>query len=139
MTPENWTKKEIESRDDVSVLVRTFYAKIRKEETLGPIFNGIVEDWEEHLEKLTDFWESSLLFARKYYGNPMLAHISVDEKMDNTVEMAHFGIWLNLWYQTLDEYFEGEVAERARANARRMSTNLFLKLYQHRPQYREAN
>jgi len=133
MTPEPKDRKEMTGREDVSLLVRSFYTKIRQEDTLGPIFNAIIEDWEEHFEKLTDFWESSLFFVRRYYGNPMLAHIAVDQKMENRVEMAHFGIWLNLWTQTIDEYFVGEVAERAKANARRMSTNLFMKIYEHRP------
>jgi|SRR5699024_6416120 len=126
-------KKEIENREDVSLLVRSFYAKVRKDEVLGPIFNGIIKDWEEHLEKLTDFWENNLFFVRKYYGNPMLAHISVDKKIGNTVESKHFGIWLNLWYQTLDANFEGEVAERARRNARKMSTHFFLRIFESRP------
>src|SRR5699024_9506841 len=110
MNSEEYDKKEIRGREEVSLLVRTFYnTKIRRDETLGPIFNSIVEDWEEHLEKLTDFWESNLFRSRKYFGNPMLAHISVDEKENNTVEMRHFGIWLNHWYQTIDELFEGEI------------------------------
>lgn len=133
-------KKEIKSREEVALLVRTFYnTKIRKDETLGPIFNTIVEDWEEHLEKLTDFWESNLLRERKYFGNPMLAHVSVDRKENHTVEMSHFGLWLNLWCQTLDEYFEGELAELAKEKARKMSTNLFLAIFQHRPEKEKLN
>ena len=54
-------KKQINSREEVSFLVRTFYAKVRQHEELGPIFNTIVHDWEEHLERLTDFWEMVLL------------------------------------------------------------------------------
>ena len=50
-------KKEIVSREEVSLLVRSFYSKIRIHAELGPIFNGIVEDWEHHLERLTDFWD----------------------------------------------------------------------------------
>lgn len=126
------SKKEIENRADVSLLVRSFYAKIRKDELLGPIFNGIVSDWEEHLEKLTDFWENNLFFIQKYYGNPRTAHISVDEKMDNTIESRHFGEWLNLWFETIDEHFEGQLAERAKTNARKMSTHLFLKIFENR-------
>lgn len=125
-------RKAIENRDDVSHLVRTFYAKIRKDELLGPIFNGIISDWEEHLEKLTDFWENNLFFVRKYRGNPKTAHISVDRKMDNTIESRHFGEWLNLWYETIDEHFEGPLAERAKMNARKMSTHLFLKIFEGR-------
>ena len=53
-------KKKIESREDVSLLVNTFYSKIRKDTLLGPIFNRIITDWETHLELLTDFWETNL-------------------------------------------------------------------------------
>lgn len=126
-------RKEIESRTEVSFLVRTFYGKIRKEETLGPIFNSIIDDWEEHLEKMTDFWESNLLYARKYFGNPMVAHISADRAINFTMESEHFGIWLNLWYQTLDDFFEGDIAQLAKDRARMMSTNLFLAVFQSRP------
>lgn len=125
-------RKAIEDRSDVSHLVRTFYAKVRKHQTLGPIFNRIISDWEEHLEKLTDFWESNLFFVQKYQGNPRTAHISVDKKMDHTIETRHFGEWLNLWFETIDEHFEGTLADRAKMNARKMSTHLFLKIYEQR-------
>lgn len=131
-------RKEIEGREEVSLLVRTFYGRIRKEETLGPIFNNIIEDWEEHLETLIDFWESNLFRVRKYYGNPMLAHVSVDKKNDHTIDSKHFGIWLNLWYQTIDDLFEGEVAEMAKFKARKMSTNLFLSMFHHRPHQKQS-
>ena len=68
---------DIEQRKDVFQLVSTFYSKIRKDERLGPIFNGALtseEIWEEHLEKLTDFWESNLFGVIKFQGNPMTAH-----------------------------------------------------------------
>lgn len=126
-------KREISSREDVSLLVHTFYGRIRTHEVLGPIFNEIIDDWDEHLNKMVDFWESNLLYARKYFGNPMMAHISVDQKMDYGVESKHFGFWLNLWYQTLDEYFEGDIAQLARDRARMMSTNLFLAIFRSRP------
>src|SRR5690625_4445072 len=132
-------RKEIKGREEVSLLVRTFYGRVRKDETLGPIFNRIIDDWEEHFELLTDFWESNLFHIRKYYGNPMLAHVSVDKKNNHTIESKHFGIWLNLWYQTIDDLFEGQTAERAKFRARKMSTNLFLAMYHHRPQEEEKS
>src|SRR5699024_8078079 len=97
------------------------------------IFNKIITDWEEHLEKLTDFWESNLFYARKYFGNPMRAHVKTDRVMDHSVESKHFGVWLNLWYQTLDDHFEGDVAQLAKNRARMMSTNLFLAIFNSRP------
>lgn len=126
-------KREIENREDVSLLVHTFYGQIRQHEILGPIFNGIIDDWDEHLDKMVDFWESNLLYARKYFGNPMIAHISVDQKINYEVSSKHFGFWLNLWYKTLDDYFEGDIAQLARDRARMMSTNLFLAIFRSRP------
>lgn len=139
MSAEERTKKRIEGRDEVSLLVRTFYAKVRQDELLGPIFNEIIEDWEEHLEKLTDFWESNLFRKRKYFGNPMTAHVTTDEQVDHTVNSKHFGVWLNLWYGTLDDLFEGEVAEMAKFRARKMSTNLFLAIFHSRPEEKKVS
>ncbi|HSI76746.1 MAG TPA: hypothetical protein VK957_12660 [Lunatimonas sp.] len=41
-------RKQITSRLEVSILVRTFYSKVRVHAELGPIFNGIITDWEVH-------------------------------------------------------------------------------------------
>ena len=126
------TKKDIENRKDVSLLVDAFYKKIRKDEILGPIFNRIISDWEAHLVLLTDFWETQLFLKRKYYGNPVTAHQEVDDKMSHTITSEHFGLWLNLWFETLDELFEGETAWVAKNRAQKMSTMLFMKIYENR-------
>ncbi len=122
-------KKEIASREEVSLLVHTFYGKVRKDALLGPIFNGIINDWETHLELLTDFWETNLFFKRKYFGNPMHAHIEVDKKVGGTINELHFGTWINLWHQTIDELFEGETAEVAKNRARNMGTFIHLNIF----------
>lgn len=122
-------QKKIESREDVSFLVRTFYAKIREDALLGPIFNGIISDWETHLELLTDFWETNLFYERKYFGNPLHAHVEVDKKIGNAINELHFGTWLNLWFQTLEEHFEGEVADIAKNRARSMGTFIHLNIF----------
>jgi hemoglobin len=127
-------KKLIETRADISQLVHAFYAKIRKDEMLGPIFNNAIQDWEPHLEKLTDFWEGNLFFfvKTKYHGDPKTAHIEMDEKLHNTLTMNHFGHWINLWLETIDAYFEGETADRAKMIARKMASFLFLKMVESR-------
>ncbi len=127
-------KKNIESREDVTLLVNTFYSKIRKDALLGPIFNKIITDWESHLELLTDFWETNLFFERKYFGNPMHTHIEVDKKMDNSINELHFGTWINLWHETINELFEGETAEIAKNRARNMGTFLHLNIFNARNQ-----
>jgi hemoglobin len=125
-------KKEIESRIDVQVLVHSFYDRIRKDAMLGPIFNEIISDWETHLELLTDFWETQLFLKRKYLGNPVTAHQEVDDRTNGTITTEHFGMWLNHWFATIDELFEGEVAWIAKNRAQKMSTMLFMQMYQHR-------
>ncbi|MGB5555537.1 MAG: group III truncated hemoglobin [Flavobacteriaceae bacterium] len=125
-------KTKIENRAHVQLLVETFYAKIRVHEILGPIFNGIISDWESHLELLTDFWETQLFLKRKYHGNPVTAHQEVDDKMNHTITSEHFGLWLNEWFATIDELFEGETAWIAKNRAQKMSTMLFMQIYQNR-------
>jgi len=120
--------KQIENRKDVSLLVRNFYAKIRAHAFLGPIFNKAIaeEDWEAHLEKLTDFWETNLFGIPKFKGNPMQAHRNVDAAENHSIEMEHFGHWLQLWFSTIDEHFEGARADKAKQAARKMATGLFM-------------
>lgn len=126
-------KKDIVTRRDVKLLVETFYGKIREDDVLGPIFNLIIKDWKGHFELLTDFWETQLFLKRKYHGNPVTAHQEVDDKMDHSITPEHFGLWLNLWFATIDELFEGETAWIAKNRAQKMSTMLFMQIYQHRP------
>lgn len=125
-------KADITNRKDVKNLVVTFYSKIRTHDILGPIFNQIITDWEAHFELLTDFWEAQLFLKRNYRGNPVAAHQEVDTKVNHSVTSEHFGLWLNIWFQTIDELFEGETAWIAKNRAQKMSTMLFLKIFEHR-------
>ncbi|PVW13884.1 group III truncated hemoglobin [Marixanthomonas spongiae] len=125
-------KTEIRNREDVNKLVTTFYASVRKDDLLGPIFNTIITDWDEHLEKLTDFWESNLFFKKKYKGNPLAKHVEVDQHQNGTINEKHFGTWINLWLQTIDNLFVGEVAQLAKNRARNMGTFMHLKIFEAR-------
>lgn len=126
----------IENRDDISRLVNAFYAKIRKDELLGPIFNSHIaeEKWPEHLSKLTDFWETNLFGIAKFKGSPSTKHINVDANLNHTIEPKHFGKWLQLWFETINELYEGELALKAKESARKMSTGQFLTIWNNRPE-----
>ncbi len=132
----NSKKGDIKDRGDVFALVSSFYEKVKKEATLGPIFNESITDWDAHLEHLTTFWETSLFFTKKltkkYKGNPLEVHVKVDEANNNDITELHFGIWLNLWGQTIDELFEGDQANNAKRRARKMGTFLYLKIFEAR-------
>ena len=123
---------DIKSREDISLLVRAFYGKVQKDKLLGPIFNGIIEDWEHHYEHLTDFWQTNLFFEKKFTGNPLQKHVEVDKKMHGTINEMHFGVWINLWFETIDELFEGDVAQIAKNRARNMGTFIHLKMFEAR-------
>ena len=125
-------KLQLQSREEVSLLVHRFYEKIRRHAVLGPIFNGIITDWDAHLITLTDFWETQLFLKRTYLGNPVAAHQEVDARMHHTITPEHFGLWMNLWFETLDEGFEGETAWIAKNRAQKMSTMFYLQLYEAR-------
>lgn len=125
-------KNDIQNRNDIALLVRSFYTDVRSHEILGPIFNSIITDWETHFDLLTDFWETQLFLKRKYQGNPVQAHQEVDDKLKGTVTSEHFGLWLNLWFATIDKLFEGETAWVAKNRAQKMSTMLFMKIFEHR-------
>ncbi len=131
-------KKQIENRTDVSFLVHQFYAKIRADREIGFYFNEMITDWDLHLEKLTDFWETNLFGVRKYKGNPHAVHNEVDAHFNEKITANEFGIWLNHWFQTIDEHFEGENAETLKRRARKMSTFLFMSMFQHRQKESEV-
>jgi len=126
--------QDIKSRRDVSLQVRNFYAKVRVHPQLGPIFNGIVDDWETHLERLTDFWEMVILNTGPGAGkfNPVKAHKEVDNATGQQIHQALFGHWLELWFTTLDENFTGENAAFAKEHARKMAHILFFRIMEGR-------
>jgi hemoglobin len=99
-------------------LVSRFYARARQDELIGPVFNAAVDDWEEHLVKLTGFWSSVMLGTSRYKGNPFGAH----QKHPLKPEM--FERWLGLWSETVGEMFEPEAAEQLRQRAMRIGDSL---------------
>jgi len=131
-------RKQIENRADITFLVHQFYAKIRADVAIGFYFNEVITDWDAHLEKLTDFWETNLFGVKKYKGNPLAVHNEVDEHFDDKITSNEFGIWLNYWFQTLEEHFEGENAEILKRRARKMGTFLFMSMFEHRKKESEV-
>ena len=112
---------------DVNILVIQFYEKIISDELLGPIFNAAIKNRPEYLGHLTVFWKTQLFFVAKFKGNPFKKHVEVDAQMN------HFGVWLNYWFETFDFLFEGERVQVAKNRARKMGSNLYLKLFEARP------
>ena len=119
-------------KENLIHLVKAFYAKVRKDDMLGPIFNPIIQDWDSHEVHIASFWEGNLFFSGGFKGNPPAKHKEVDAFHDNTITMDHFGQWIYLWLETINENYEGEMAEKAKRMARKMATFLFMNIVQSR-------
>ena len=79
----------------VALLVHSFYARVRADPLLGPVFNRAISDWDAHLDKLCAFWSSVTLMTGRYKGTPMKAHAELPE-----ISSAHFERWLVLFQAT---------------------------------------
>ncbi len=107
-------------------LVDAFYARVRRDPTLGPIFGAaIAEDaWPVHLEKMYAFWSSVMLTSGRYKGDPVSAHRQVAG-----VEPPMFGNWLDLFEAAARDLFVPDIAERFACKARRIAESLKLALF----------
>ena len=111
------------TEDVIRAQVHTFYGRVRQDEVLGPIFNGAVEDWDEHLEKLCAFWSSVLLVTGRFRGSPMAAHARTPG-----IEAEHFPRWLDIWRDTARTVCRPEAADLFIAKAEMIGESLKLGL-----------
>ena len=102
---------------EIGTLVDTFYAKVRVDPEIGPIFNAIVGDWPHHLATLKDFWSTVLLTTGRYKGDPMMTHLQLPLDPD------HFERWLSLFAQTATEVLSPSHAASVIAKSQRIAQN----------------
>lgn len=122
-------KKDISTPTDVKFLVDSFYKKVRNDECIGYIFNDVAHvDWDDHLPKMYKFWEFALLGTATYKGNPMMKHIALNAKEPLTE--THFERWVELWEATIDRFYEGEIAIKAKERGQLMKTVMLVKMNQ---------
>ena len=106
-------------------LVHAFYARVREDAELGPIFNAAIADWPEHLGKLTAFWSSVMLTSGRYKGQPVPAHL----KHRDRITPALFARWLALWGETARELMSPGAAAALEAKAARIAESLQFALF----------
>lgn len=111
------TEKAI-TEAEIATLVDKFYAKVRKDSEIGPVFNHAVQNWDAHLALLRDFWSTVLLTTGRYKGNPLLAHFRLP------IEAQHFARWLNLFTETANEVMTPRHAALVVRKANRISVNM---------------
>lgn len=112
----------------INDFVDAFYAKVRVDPVLGPIFNERVDDWPDHLRKLKQFWASVLHNAGTYSGRPMPAHVAIPD-----IDRSHFDHWLALFRETLDGLApQGNAADAVHERARMIADSLLNGIAIHR-------
>ncbi|MDP1725703.1 MAG: group III truncated hemoglobin [Bacteroidota bacterium] len=117
-------KKDIENRSDLKVLVYEFYVKIKKDELLGSIFiKAIGNNWDAHMERVVNFWESILFHQNVYNGQPYPKHEALP------ISTMHFEQWLKLFYKTVDAHFMGERANEVKTKASGVASVFMAKLF----------
>ncbi len=121
---------DLQTRDHVKVMVHKFYEKATRDDRLGPIFNDVAQvDWDHHLPRMYDFWESILFGTAQFDGNPMDTHIRLNQKVALTPDL--FERWLHLFFETVDEHFEGPKAEEAKNRAQSIAGIMQYKIRAH--------
>lgn len=120
-------KKDIDNIEDIKQLVDNFYDKVRADPMIAHFFSEVVQvNWTTHLPKMYSFWETVLLGKASFKGNPFIKHAAIHQQQP--LQAIHFGRWLELWQQTIEELFEGKTAESAKRKPELMTTLMLSKL-----------
>lgn len=111
----------------IEKLVHTFYARVRRDPLIGPIFNAAVDDWDAHLAKLCDFWSSVTLMTGRYKGTPMRVHAELPG-----ISHEHFARWLALFQATALTTCPADAAQLFIDRSHRIAESLQLGIALHR-------
>lgn len=115
----------------IDVVVAAFYARVRQDAVLGPIFYRAIgtsaEDWRHHEARIASFWRNAIGMDRSFSGNPMRKHADNSE-----IQPEHFATWLALFEQTATELLPDLAARGIIAMAHRIGDSLQFGLTQYR-------
>jgi hemoglobin len=113
------------TEESIRTLVDAFYARIKADPELGPIFaRALPGDWQPHLNKMYAFWSSMMLNSGRYKGDPVARHKTVAG-----IEFGLFARWLALFDETCGVLFDDRLREEFRGKARRIAESLQLALF----------
>ncbi|MBM3165326.1 MAG: group III truncated hemoglobin [Bacteroidetes bacterium] len=113
-------KKDIETDEDVALLVTSFYEKVMKNKELSLFFEGL--DGNQHRSRIEQFWRFILLGEQGYTTNVTEKHLRLP------LTKTSFDLWLTLFFQTLEEHFEGPTTLLAKERARLIALNIQSKM-----------
>ena len=120
-------KPDLTERPDIQRLVHAFYERVRADDMLGRIFDDVAHtDWDAHLPKMVDFWETVLFRSGRFTGNPLTPHSRIVPLTE--MGRAQFECWLALFRATVDDLFAGENATHLKAIAEDMAMVIYSKI-----------
>ena len=122
-------KKDIDNRDDILLLMKSFYQKLLSDPSISYIFTDVAKiDLEAHLPILVDFWDMVLFQSDTYQKNALQLHMHLHKQSPFKAE--HFTTWVEYFNQTVDELFEGDIALLAKQRAKSIATIMQIKMAQ---------
>lgn len=104
----------------IDALVEGFYARVRDDGLIGPIFAARITDWAPHLAQMKLFWSSVALLTGVYQGRPMPKHLPLP------IDARHFDRWLELFIETARALCPPVAAAHFIERARRIAESLEL-------------
>ena len=104
----------------IDALVEGFYARVRDDALIGPIFADRITDWAPHLAQMKLFWSSVALSTGVYQGRPMPKHLPLP------IDARHFDRWLELFVKTARTLCPPIAADHFIQRARRIAESLEL-------------
>jgi hemoglobin len=104
----------------IDALVEGFYARVREDGLIGPIFAARIADWAPHLAQMKLFWSSVALSTGVYQGRPMPKHLPLP------IDARHFDRWLEIFVVTANELCPPVAATHFIERARRIAESLEL-------------
>ncbi len=114
-------------RERLNVLLRRFYADVRQQNLIGPIFNRQIDDWPAHLEKIADFWSNVTGGPVRYSGPMPFKHVPLG------LDLEHFDAWLGLWRRHCRAHIGGPEAEELIAAAEMIGERIRWVIARHGP------
>ncbi len=121
--PGDKQKPDLDSRENIGMFVDRFYQRLLADEQLAPIFVDVAEiDLDVHLPHIKDYWCKLLLREAGYARHTMNIHRELHGK--RPLREDDFDRWLAFFVATVDEYFAGERAERAKQVAASIAANM---------------
>ena len=114
----NLLYQRIGGSEGISRLLRHFYADVRQDPLIGPVFNAQIQHWKRHLEIIASFWETVVGGPNSYSRSMPMKHLALHLREED------FERWLFLWQANCRAQLPSDVAKEMIALANHIAQRL---------------